>query len=200
MDPHNDVDKHDRAPSCPTHGDPLVCLACEADEDLRPVWQQPHRVTPPRLRGEPERQEDPIPQIDCPLCGLVVRQVSSATLSLALWQHFNWMHTPESAGVLALQRATFDSENAATEARIAERPDGERLRQQAVFISETLQHAGVGPCSLTEGVQGIVQQRDELLAALRAVVTMYGPSSDYGHEARAVWEQAEATITKAEAK
>lgn len=31
-------------------------------------------------------------QIDCPLCGEVVKQVSSATLSLALWQHVNWMH------------------------------------------------------------------------------------------------------------
>jgi hypothetical protein len=31
--------------------------------------------------------------IDCPLCGQLVRQVSSATLSLALWQHFNWCHT-----------------------------------------------------------------------------------------------------------
>jgi hypothetical protein len=23
---------------CPTHGDPLICLACEADEDQRPEW------------------------------------------------------------------------------------------------------------------------------------------------------------------
>lgn len=29
-------------------------------------------------------------QIDCPLCGAIVRNVSSATLSLALWQHVNW--------------------------------------------------------------------------------------------------------------
>lgn len=26
-------------PSCPTHGDPLVCLACEADENARPEWR-----------------------------------------------------------------------------------------------------------------------------------------------------------------
>jgi hypothetical protein len=34
----------------------------------------------------------PAPTIDCPVCGKSVPQVSSATLSLALWQHFNWMH------------------------------------------------------------------------------------------------------------
>ena len=31
----------ERAPDCPTHGDPLVCLACEADEDARPEWRKP---------------------------------------------------------------------------------------------------------------------------------------------------------------
>ncbi len=31
------------------------------------------------------------PQIDCPLCGVTVKQVASATLSLALWQHVNWV-------------------------------------------------------------------------------------------------------------
>ncbi len=29
--------------------------------------------------------------IDCPLCGTTVKQVASATLSLALWQHVNWV-------------------------------------------------------------------------------------------------------------
>ncbi len=29
-------------------------------------------------------------EIDCPLCGATVKQVASATLSLALWQHVNW--------------------------------------------------------------------------------------------------------------
>lgn len=42
--------------ACAKHGDPLVCLACEAEEDARPEWQKPHRVTPPRLRGEPPRE------------------------------------------------------------------------------------------------------------------------------------------------
>jgi hypothetical protein len=36
----------------------------------------------------------------------------------------------------------------------------ERLRQQALFISETLDHAGIGPCTLSEGVQDLVRQRD----------------------------------------
>lgn len=31
------------------------------------------------------------PEIDCPLCSTTVKQVSSATLSLALWQHVNWV-------------------------------------------------------------------------------------------------------------
>lgn len=30
-------------------------------------------------------------QIDCPLCGTAVAQIASATLSLALWQHVNWV-------------------------------------------------------------------------------------------------------------
>ncbi len=30
-------------------------------------------------------------QIDCPLCGDTVKLVSSATLSIALWQHINWV-------------------------------------------------------------------------------------------------------------
>lgn len=29
--------------------------------------------------------------IDCPACGETVKQVASATLSLALWQHWNWI-------------------------------------------------------------------------------------------------------------
>lgn len=43
--------------TCRKHTDPLVCLACEAEEDARPEWHTPiHRVTPPRLRGEPLRE------------------------------------------------------------------------------------------------------------------------------------------------
>jgi hypothetical protein len=30
------------------------------------------------------------PEITCPACGGIVRQTASATLSLALWQHWNW--------------------------------------------------------------------------------------------------------------
>ena len=33
----------------------------------------------------------PAPTIACPACGEQVRQVSSATLDLALWQHWNWV-------------------------------------------------------------------------------------------------------------
>src|SRR6185369_5131977 len=60
-----------------------------------------HELGTLRDLSEPESvraggvERTPVDQIDCPLCGLVVRQVSSATLSLALWQHFNWMHADE---------------------------------------------------------------------------------------------------------
>ena len=30
-------------------------------------------------------------EIECPLCGATVKLVASATLSLALWQHVNWV-------------------------------------------------------------------------------------------------------------
>jgi len=29
--------------------------------------------------------------IECPACGALVPQVASATLTLALWQHWNWV-------------------------------------------------------------------------------------------------------------
>lgn len=35
--------------------------------------------------------EPPAPQITCPACGTIVKQVASATLDLALWQHWNWV-------------------------------------------------------------------------------------------------------------
>lgn len=39
--------------------------------------------------------------------------------------------------------------------------DYERLRQQALQISELLRFASIGPCTLTEGVQELIRQRDE---------------------------------------
>ena len=35
-------------------------------------------------------QARPEPEINCPVCGTIVKQVASDTLSLALWQHWNW--------------------------------------------------------------------------------------------------------------
>ena len=32
-------------------------------------------------------------ETNCPLCGATVKQVASATLDLALWQHLNWVCT-----------------------------------------------------------------------------------------------------------
>ena len=44
------------------------------------------------------------------------------------------------------------------------------------------------------------QQAAELIAALKALVAMYGPSSDYGHEAREAWRAAEDAIAEAEGR
>lgn len=41
----------------------------------------------------PAPQQEEQPTIDCPACGASVRQVASATLSLALWQHWEWVCT-----------------------------------------------------------------------------------------------------------
>ena len=49
--------------------------------------------------------------IECPLCGVTVTPVSSATLSLALWQHVNWA----CPGVEALVRATLSLPAPATD-------------------------------------------------------------------------------------
>lgn len=38
------------------------------------------------------------PAIACPACGVSVRQVSSATLDLALWQHWNWTCSARTSG------------------------------------------------------------------------------------------------------
>ena len=73
--------------NCHACGYPLVCIICEAAEDARPEWQ----ASRPGDTGTPGAQD--VPSIHCPLCGIAVRQISSATLSLALWQHFNWMHS-----------------------------------------------------------------------------------------------------------
>ena len=78
------------------------------------------------------------PQIDCPLCGAAVRQVSSATLSLALWQHVNWA-CPNYTEITALRQQVkelqgerdaykrdFDAElagNAAMRERLGARPN-----------------------------------------------------------------------------
>lgn len=32
-----------------------------------------------------------MPTLTCPRCGETVKQVASATLELALWQHVNWV-------------------------------------------------------------------------------------------------------------
>jgi len=41
---------------------------------------------------------------------------------------------------------------------------------------------------------------EELYQALIAVLALYGPSSEYGYEARIVWQQAERAILKADGR
>jgi DNA repair exonuclease SbcCD ATPase subunit len=53
-----------------------------------PPPQTQHEAARTKLR---EWTTEDTPQIDCPLCGVTVKQVASATLSLALWQHVNWV-------------------------------------------------------------------------------------------------------------
>lgn len=38
-----------------------------------------------------QQTQETLTTINCPLCGETVKQVSSATLNLALWQHMNWV-------------------------------------------------------------------------------------------------------------
>jgi hypothetical protein len=44
----------------------------------------------------------------------------------------------------------------------------------------------------------LVAAAPDLYAALQAVLALYGPSSEYGYEARIVWQQAERAILKAD--
>lgn len=51
------------------------------------------------------------PTIECPACGASVPQVASATLSLALWQHWNWAcprRAAEAAPPEGLDEPPFD--------------------------------------------------------------------------------------------
>lgn len=66
-------------------------------------------------------------------------------------------------------------------------------------------HGYSGPCpkpvkTLSRKHDEVVTQHDELLAALKALVAMYGPSSDYSYEAAENWRRAERAIAKAESR
>ena len=49
-----------------------------------------------------------------------------------------------------------------------------------------------------EDRSAVVEQRDELLAALKRLVEMYGPSTDYADAAAIAWADAEDVIAKTE--
>lgn len=53
-----------------------------------------------------ETTHDPLARIDCPLCGVTVIQVSSATLSLALSQHVRWACAKASPATAPREGAT----------------------------------------------------------------------------------------------
>jgi hypothetical protein len=48
-----------RPPMCETHGDPLVCLACEADESVRPEWRRDLEPLKALARTHRGPQRDP---------------------------------------------------------------------------------------------------------------------------------------------
>ena len=77
-----------------------------------------------------------------------------------------------------------------------------------LYKSDIESSAGrVAECGRTQSPRAIadaalivhrVNAHDELVAALKAIVEMYGPSSDYEHKAQAAWERCEAALAKAE--
>jgi len=48
----------------------------DEDPDFEPEWSS---------------FDDHADDAECPFCGVRVQQVASATMSLALWQHVNWV-------------------------------------------------------------------------------------------------------------
>jgi hypothetical protein len=76
-------------------------------------------------------------------------------------------------------------------------PDGRKLLAGTV---RAVLHCPDAPIACEPVDQHLIAAAPELLAGLRTVVAMYGPSSDYGDPAQAVWKQAEAAIAKAEGR
>lgn len=68
--------------------------------------------------------------IECPWCGVVVKQVSSATLSLALWQHVNWVCTGRRAALSAPEEPSR-----------REQEQAEALPQPVVDLMDALRRA-----------------------------------------------------------
>ena len=126
---------------------------------------------PPALDAAEQRGQQS--EIDCPVCGETVKQVASATLSLALWQHWNWA-CPKRAEHRGTARGTT------AECRwVNEQPEddplcdcdaalhlesGHRPTCAAVVRSTAAQQ--LRECA--EAAWGLKEQRDELLAALKA--------------------------------
>jgi hypothetical protein len=66
------------------------CYACDGDG----YSSDPLGGNCPRCGGGGKET----PEIVCPACGVTVKQVASATLDLALWQHYNWVCTKRGEG------------------------------------------------------------------------------------------------------
>jgi hypothetical protein len=79
-------------------------------------------------------------------------------------------------------------------------PDDDPQLNRIATIKSSSALSSDGSWDIAADNAKLIASAPTLLAALRAVVAMYGPSSDYGHEAKAMWEQAEAAIAKAEGR
>lgn len=126
-----------REATCLTHGDPLVCLACEADEDARPEWRQRNAH---RCSGCGHRWDGPLNGAE--LCGDCWRKAQPVVQSASgaanpqefaavrsAWQPTGGEATRPAAAALTEQIANF-----------VERNDGVKLSPDALaFIEELLE-------------------------------------------------------------
>lgn len=81
--------------------------------------------------------------ITCPLCGELVKQVASATLSLALWQHCNWtcvrrnpLQTPAQMSIDANVAFVEVHEDGSGTLHLCDRkPEGSRGQSRLHFVT-----------------------------------------------------------------
>jgi len=83
--------------------------------------------------------------------------------------------------------------------------DLDRNDQRQVIADGRLICVGAHECLASqeasmEANARLIAAAPDLYVALKAVLALYGPSSEYGYEARIVWQQAERAILKADGR